>query len=297
MRVVRTPEGFLVDEETGIVVEDKPIDFEHPEYRVYDSGDIGKVHYEPMKRVDPLESVLSLGDLPPSISIVRNSCRDLERRALELGGLKALAVFKCLRNMGADPYAAFYAIEKAVVGGARGSGKWVKLAYRVAQSIDYAKRNALVRWVARPDKPINLRRVATFFNAEVRRSGGGLMVLVRCSDLGVQIMRTKIDISAKLSRHGLVTRVAAELERKLGVRLVRLEPMVATVVLRPPFEINLSTASILGEQLRGRVKIAKGFWTAIAFRRAVNIYVKGDTSRISYAVADCLPLICLCANR
>ncbi len=49
-RIIRTREG-VVDADTGEVIDDKPIDFEHTEYRIYTYDDyMKKNHYEPMNR-------------------------------------------------------------------------------------------------------------------------------------------------------------------------------------------------------------------------------------------------------
>jgi len=48
-RLIRTREGIVIDVDTGEVIDDRPIDFEHPEYRVYTHDDyMRKSHYEPM---------------------------------------------------------------------------------------------------------------------------------------------------------------------------------------------------------------------------------------------------------
>ncbi len=298
MRLVRTPEGFLVDEETGEVLEDKPIDCEHPEYRVYSYEDASrKEHYAPMERWSLFEE-LSIGDPPPQFLALRRSIdRESEAIALRVGGYKGLAIYKCLRFMGCDKHTALYAVKK-LVGGVEGSGKWVSLAFRLGRVFDDATSNALIRWVSYCHRGSlsdrDLQRLG-----ELRRTKYGYAAFLELEGVSIQVMRRKIDISSRLYESEKVLRAIQRLSQLLGVDLTLPRPMVATIVIRPPFAVSLELAKLMGTAISStRIKIARKFYTMLVFRRVVNIYAKldGNLERIDEAVADSLPLICLCAS-
>jgi len=292
MRYVKTSEGFVVNEETGEVVDVDNIDVEHPEYRVFDSEDMArKAHYAPMYR--PIDSILSLGDLPPGIALLRRCDREGEEKALEIGGVRGLVILKCLKNMGCDTYTALYAVEKAI-NGVEGSGRWVKLAKQLLTCISEAESSALVRWAIYPSRPIDLSMVP----GERRRTRYGLAVFLDIEGVRVQVMRNKIDVPGKLSEVD-VYRVVDRLRKILGIELGSPRPVVATIVMRPPFSIDLGAIGLLGVRQGPRVKVVRSFYTALIFRKTVNIYAKleGSIERVRYAILDLLPILCLCSTR
>ena len=279
---VRTREGFIVDEETGLVIDDKPIDYEHPEYRVFSHEDIlKKVHYSPMGDIKKGISTEGLGE---SIAV-----KEL--------GIKGLAIYRCLVNAGFNSNLVIDAIRKLSTN-AKGYGRVFKYALALKNSLSKAVRESLIRWNSKALVPIDLRYASDRFKTPIAK-GKVPQIIIDINGSKVQITKSKIEIASKLYERDKVIDVVLKLRRLLGVELSEPKPKVATIVIDLPFKVALGMIARMGGIHQGyRVKVIGDFWSALVFNETINMYInlKGDLSRIELAVIQCLPKVCLAAK-
>jgi len=313
-------------------LEDRPL-FEGPEYRVFSYEDLmRRGHYEPLGRefwgppiiderlaemiaekllpgiVEALRSILLGGyvvtqDILSSIRSAvgrRVQAVDVfESQALNAAGIRGVLVYRCLRSAGIQGEEAARAVKEVLGGSIQGSElSGLKLfAKKLFDAVTEASSNALIRWISKSiSGSIDLEHASRVLGAEVKRARRALQIVTRVSGLGVQITSSKIDVSSRIREYERVVEAVSELSRRLGVELSPPIPMVATVVLKLPSNVDLDIASRLGGMvLQGnRAKLVGGFWTALVFKRTVNVYVdlSGNLDRVDSALLDCIPRIC-----
>lgn len=337
-KIIKTPNGIEVDETKGEVIDDHPIDFEHPEYRIFDFSDyLRKAHHHPLKSSAPNhandfsyvcrdeDSINKVLDkvLPGLVAILRNLLlmslcssetsqpmpgfeairRVIESRlsmsigeatAYDLGGFIGLVVFRCLKNIGLDE-------DKIIESLKNENYKFSedpihKLAKDLKDSILKSFNNVLVRWVSRPSEDIDLEFASRTLNTPIKRARRALQIVTKIEGLGIQITSRKIDISAYIKDRDRVLDILNKLSRRLGIELSAPQPMVATLVLKLPFEIDLENLKRFGNAISqgARMKIEGSYWTALIFRKTINIYInlQGNIEKFKSATAEALPNIC-----
>ena len=276
--IVRTPEGFLVDPVTGEVLDDQPIDYKHPEYRIFDAEDYyAKAHYiqeslpRPSKEERLVEKAVKGGSLAGDeywklVSRLGELAVE-ESRAWEIGGVLGLTVFRCLREMGVGAKSAVRALEHLYYG-SRAPGKLARLARELHEGLREAVSKTLIRWIAKPQSRISLEHVQKVFGVKISK-GVVRQAIVSIESYKVQITSSKVDISAKLNEKHGVELVLAKLSEMLGVKFYRLQPKVATIVLSLPFEVNLvllhryHDEDLVVVRQSHRIKVATKRWTML----------------------------------
>jgi len=327
-RVVRTPEGFDVDASSGEVLEDRPLDSGYSDF----SGSVeelpsyassGSSHTSSICMDE--ESVNRVLDriLPGLVSILRNLllgalCRngsppdaglDVVRRVVEArlsmsvgdavaydsGGFIGLVVYRCLREAGVDEDSVLEVL-KGIEGGRSVEGDVYRLVKNLYNSVIQSLDSALIRWVSRPSEAIDLEFASRVLNTSVKRARRALQIVTKIDGLGIQITSRKIDVSSGARDRERVLDVLSKLSRRLGVELSAPQPMVATVVVRLPFEIDLENLRKFGKAVKQgtRMKLEGSYWTALVFRKTVNIYVdlQNSLDRYRSALAEALPNVC-----
>ncbi|MCS7112077.1 MAG: hypothetical protein N3D82_02730 [Ignisphaera sp.] len=319
-RVVRTPEGFEVDASSGEVLEDLPLDSGYGALHL--SNLAGAYSTDSPSDVcrdeDSLSRVLDR-ILPGLVSVLRDllikalcssgspSGLDVVRRVVEArlsmsvgdaaaydsGGFVGLVVYRCLKSAGCDENLLLEALRGLDGGADEGVRKLVEeLRSSITQSFD----NVLVRWVSRPSDAIDMEFASRVLQVPVKKARRALQIVTKIDGLGVQITSRKIDVSSRAGDREKVLNVLNRLSRRLGVELSAPQPMVATVVVKLPFEVDLENLRRFGNAVRQgvRMKLEGSYWTVLVFRRTVNIYVdlQGNLERYRSALAEALPSIC-----
>ncbi|ADM28437.1 hypothetical protein Igag_1639 [Ignisphaera aggregans DSM 17230] len=344
-RVIRTREGTVVDSDTGEVIDDRPIDFEHPEYRVYTHDDyMRKSHYEPMvygysgerlciddRLAEELISILIPGlveilkaylrksicranideinrvfqslwgsegaEIVQSIIQKKLSLSPYESRVHDVSGLLGLATFRCLKSAGFNEEKVFEAINSVVDGKTYRDEEIYSIVKALLESLRNARLDTYVRWVSKPlEEEIDLEYASRVLGTEIKIAKNVSYILTRVNELGVQITRTKIDISSKANDYQKVLSAIDYLSRRLGVTLSKPIPMIATTVIRLPFKINLNLLERFENAQRqgNRVKFSRGSWTALVYTSTVNLYInlQGNINRIDTDIVEVLPIVC-----
>ena len=301
--------GMLIDPETGVVIDDSPLDLQ-PEFRAYDAEEfIQRDHYtpiekprEPTKR-ERLESLVEKRGLPEDGEELKTIREEIggymllgESQAIDLCGIRCLAAFRVLRwVLNTPPSTALDALRAAVYGDETGAPrKAVTLAKRVVRLMDEAVDGALARWIAYPvGTSIDVYRVAIVFAAPVRR-GVVRQVIVEAAGLKVQITRSKVDVSARLSERERVIRALSVVTRKLGVELTEPRPATVTLVLNLPYRVDVASLQALERRRDSRVrvvlqgarraKVTAARYTAIVYPRTVNIYTREHRRERLYTI-------------
>lgn len=326
-RAIRTPEGFDVDASSGEVLEDHPLDSGHSDFSEsvealsYASSDSPSVSNICMDE----ESVNRILDriLPGLVSILRNLllgalCRngslsdtglDVVRRVVEArlsmsvgdaiaydsGGFIGLIIYRCLREAGVNEDSILEVL-KDIESGRTVEDDVYRLVRNLYNSVIQSLDSALIRWVSRPSEAIDLEFASRVLNAPVKRARRALQIVTKIDGLGVQITSRKIDVSSGAGDREKVLDVLSKLSRRLGVELSAPQPMVATVVVRLPFEIDLENLRKFDKAVKQgmRMKLEGSYWTALVFRKTVNVYVNLQSSLDRYrsALAEALPNIC-----
>jgi len=323
-RKIRSREGFIVDEDSGEVIDDSPLEA---------SGDVfwsrefctdeEKVEEIINSIVPGLVEVLkaylrkrlcnaSYNEVNSALSALWSSeaatifRRVLSRRvhtmsslyeskAFNLAGLAGLAVYRCLKRAG-------YGDDQAVEVLAEASrGTLESELHRVANAFlnefKSCRKKALVRWISRPLREvIDVEYASQALGTEVRTLGKLNYVTTRVLGLGVQITSTKVDISSRADDVDRVVEVLQFLSRRLGVEFSKPLPAVATIIIKLPFKVNLRTLATYegGEHQGTRVKLVRNNYTALVYPTTVNIYARldGILDKIESIIADFLPTIC-----
>jgi len=340
-KVVRDPSGIEVDASTGEVLEDRPIDFEHPEYRIFDYQDyLERSHHHPMKEKKAekraLSTSLACGDeesineildrlLPGLVAVLRNllltslcsttqsspapgvdtlrriiesriSMSAREAEAYDEGGFVGLLVYRCLRNAGANEEEVLNALRRHAEN-AQVPNNLRVVVEGLKNSITRAFDGVLIRWISKPAGDIDLEHASRVLGAPIKRARRALQIVTKVDGLGVQITSKKIDISSTIRDEKKVVEVLSKLSKRLGVELSSPIPMVATVVIKMPCEIDFDILKRFEPRAvfqGSRVKIEGDYWTALIFRKTINIYVdlRGNIGRFRSAVAEILPDVC-----
>ncbi len=158
----------------------------------------------------------------------------------------------------------------------------VTLARRVMTAMDEAVETALARWIARPvGSSIDVQRAAKVFRVPVSR-GVIPQVIVEAAGLKVQITRSKLDVSARITEYSRVVRALSQVSRRLGVRLTDPQPATLTLILQLPYRVNIASLQPLERSnaypvvLQGanRAKVVGRDYTAIVYTKTVNIYTR-----------------------
>lgn len=341
----KTSEGFIVDEESGEIVEDMSIDFEHPEYRVYNHEDYyRRVHYAPLEEphnknrlcIDDESAERTISQIIPGLvellkvylrkslcnvdrneiysflsslwgvsgaEIVKNvierklSMSLFESQAYDLAGLDGLTVFRCLKNAGINENKIIEAIKAYEEEIECKDSYTYTLVKNLLTSIKQGKQNALIRWIVKPiNDDIDVEYAARVFNVEPKKLRNVIYIVAKVRGLGVQITSAKVDISSKVNEENQAIEIAEFLSRKLGVEFSKPIPMIATIVIKMPFRINLQMLSRFEKaSLQGnRVKIASQGYTMLVYPSTINIYASlmGSLNRINIVLAQALPAIC-----
>lgn len=305
-RLVTTPEGFIVDAETGEVVEEVAIDY-RPEYRVFSDEDRGKIHYAPMKtghvpKAETTLNMLKAGASPHDVEL-----RDLKRiskyvgipeeagesRAFEVGGLRGLAIYRCLKNMGFRTVIALKAVELAFLSG-EGRGKVYSIAKSLKGSITKALSSAFIRWNSRFKDPIDVDLLKKAFS-KVVDGGAAKQKIVIVNGIKVQVTASKVDISVRRFEEGKVYEVLDVISRKLGVELFKPVATTATITLRLPFMVFPKSIPGAVEGGLSSAVIMAGWYKAMVYPKNLVIYVtklRNDLSLLDFSIADCLPKVC-----
>jgi len=165
------------------------------------------------------------------------------------------------------------------------------------ESLRNARLNTYVRWISKPlEEEIDLEYASRVLGTEIKIAKNVSYILTRVSELGVQITRTKIDISSKADDYQKVLSAIDYLSRRLGVILSKPMPMIATTVIRLPFKVNLNLLERFENAQRqgNRVKFSRGNWTALVYTSTVNLYInlQGNINRIDTNIVEVLPIIC-----
>lgn len=339
-KAIKTSEGLEVDASTGEVLDDRPIDFEHPEYRIFDYIDyLRRAHYHPLGKTASssnnkvIDTGLACRDeeginrildkiLPGLVAVLRSLllaslCEsrqdqtmpgfDILKRVVETrmnmsvgeamaydtGGFIGLIVYRCLKNAGIDDAKVLEALR-----GREGiEGAVQNLVEELKNSLSKSFNSVLVRWISRPSGDIDLDHASKVFNTPVKRARRALQIVTKVDRFGIQITSRKVDVSSSIDDKDRVLEVLDKLSRKLGIELSAPQPMVATVVLKLPFEIDLENLKKFQDNAVNqgtRVKMEGSYWTALIFKRTLNIYVdlQGNIGRFRSAVAEVLPSVC-----
>ncbi|MEM4552986.1 MAG: hypothetical protein QXW05_02670 [Ignisphaera sp.] len=346
---VRTSEGFIVDEESGEVLDDTAIDFEHPEYRAYSYEEYRrKAHYEPIQKVygdrlcvdDEVAERIVSQIIPGLVEIIKvylrkslcSADRDevyrffsslwgnvgaeivrgvIEKRlsmslpesqAYDLAGLDGLTVFRCLKNAGLDESSVVEAIKSFIEGFEPRDSYTYTLVRDLFTSIRNGKQSALIRWISKPiDNVIDMDYAVRVFSVEPKKLKNVVYLVVKIRGLGVQITSTKIDISSRYGEESIVIETIDHLSRRLGIELSKPIPMIATVIVKMPFKINLQTLSRFenASPQGNRVKIMGQGYTALVYPSTINMYINlaGTLDRIGVALAQALPTVCTYAEK
>lgn len=321
---IRTREGFIVDSETGEVADETPLEFssdvswdaefcpdEEAVERIINSVVPGLVELFKLylRRslcgvgFSEIESVLrgiwgSDGAQVIGRVIRRRLAEEVdvhEARAYDLAGLAGLAVYRCLRRIGHEPQEIIKAIENVSQG--HGTSPLDTIASSLIQEIRGCRGKALVRWASKPIRSqIDVAHASQVLGAEIKTIGKLQYITTKIHGLGVQITQNKVDISSKASEAEKVMGVTSYLSRRLGVELSKPIPLVATIVIKLPFKINLRALAQheKGEIQGTRTKIARGGYTILAYPTTINIYAKldGIIDKIESIATEALPTIC-----
>ncbi len=325
-KVVKNPEGLYVDVSSGEVLDEHPVDSgypsstnsEEPYYASLDTSHVSSICMDE-------ESVNRVLDriLPGLVSILRNLlldalCRDdssftmnldVVRRVVESrlsmsvsdaiaydsGGFIGLIVHRCLRNAGFDESSILEALKSIESGGAA-KGDIYSIIKELRNAIVQSLDNVLIRWISRPSEAIDLEFASRVLNAPIKRAKRALQIVTKIDGIGIQITSRKIDISSEARDRKKMLDALSKLSRRLGVELSAPQPMVATIVVRLPFEIDLESLRRLDNVIKqgARVKLEGPYWTALIFRKTINIYVnlQNNLDRYRSALAEALPNIC-----
>ena len=159
------------------------------------------------------------------------------------------------------------------------------------------RRKAVVRWISRPLKnAIDIQFASKVLSAEIKTLGRLSYIVTKVDGVGVQITQTKIDLSSKADEVDKVVKALEYLSKRLGVELSKPIPVVATIIIKLPFKVNLNTLAFYerGENQVTRVKIEKESYTLLVYPSTLNIYAKldGALDKIETIVVDALPTIC-----
>lgn len=240
---------------------------------------LSKCIIDPLRRVVESRLSMSVGDAI----------------AYDSAGFIGLIIYRCLRSAGFDENSILEALKNIESGRSVKGGVYSfveELRHTVTQSLD----NVLIRWVSKPSEAINLEFASKVLNTPIKRARRALQIVTKIDDIGVQITSRKIDISSEARDRKKVLDVLSKLSRRLGVELSAPQPMVATIVIRLPFEIDLENLKRLNNITKQgmRVKLEGSYWTALVFRKTINIYVnlQNNLDRCRSALAEALPSIC-----
>ncbi|MDK6028962.1 hypothetical protein QPL79_06260 [Ignisphaera sp. 4213-co] len=325
-RIIRTREGFVIDSETGEVIDDKPFEFLEDlswnSYTCFDEESVERIInsivpglVEILKlylrkslcssRYNEIENVLqSLWGSSAANIVGKAIQRRLEEeidvyeaKAYNLAGLPGLSMYRCFRKAGYEPQDIIKALSNVIQGSANNEAPLQMFLSKLFQEVRMCRRKTLVRWVSKPLKnQIDVSFAATVLNAEIRTIGRLKYITTKIDGFGVQITANKVDVSSKASEVENVLNVLSYLSRRLGVELSKPLPMVATIVIKLPFRVNINVlaAHENGEVQGKRAKITRKHYTILAYPTTVNIYAKldGFLDKIESIVAEALPIIC-----
>lgn len=318
---VRTKEGFLVDRDTGEVIDDTPLEA----YGDVFWGSTSCLDEEAVEKfinrlipglvailklylrkklcessLDEIENVLKRLWGSEAYSILGNVFREAlrnrvdvyEARVYDIAGLPGLTVFRCLRKTGYNPENILTVFESENRGDRLGN-----LVYTLLNEVRNCRRNALIRWISRPlDDYIDIEYASTVLNSEIKSLGRLKYLVLKVDGLGVQITPNKVDISSKAFEYEKVLHVLTYLSRRLGVELSKPVPAIATIVVKLPFKVNIEILANheKGEIQGSRAKIVKENYTLLVYPTTLNIYAKlnKNINRIDTVVAEALPTIC-----
>jgi hypothetical protein len=333
-RRIRSREGFVVDEESGEVVGDFIVDSLDEVGSIDESSRRGFcVDEEAVERIisqlmpgiveiltaylkkrlceaslDEIESVLNRLWSSYGASVFRNVLEKRlssymsvdESRVYDVAGLPGLAIFRCLRNAGLNKDVIVDSIHRAIYGGEVEDDEY-RVVVELFNSIKMASQRAIIRWVSRPiDKSIDISLASIALGSRVRSIGRLSYITTKIQSLGIQITSSKIDISSRLTEAQKVNEVLSYLSRKLGVELSKPIPLIATIVVRLPFTVNLNVLATheSGEHQGTRVKIERGRYTLLVYPNTLNIYARldGVLGKIDTMIVEALPLICTYIN-
>ncbi len=333
-RRIRSREGFVVDEESGEVTDDFIVDsldeagsIDEPSQRGFcvDEEAVERIISQLMpgiveiltaylkKRLceaslEEIESVLNRLWSSYGASIFRDVLEKRlssymsvdESRVYDVAGLAGLAIFRCLRNAGLNKDVIAEYIYRAVYGGEIEDDNY-RVVVELFNSIKIAGRRALIRWVSKPlDRSIDVSLASIALGARVRSIGRLSYITTKIQGLGIQITPSKIDISSRLTESKKVNEVLSYLSRKLGVELSKPIPLIATIVIKLPFTVNLNVLATheSGDHQGTRVKIERDRYTLLVYPNTLNIYTRlnGVLGKIDTIIVEALPQICTYIN-
>jgi len=333
-RRIRSREGFIVDEESGEVVEDFIVDSLDEAGSIDESSRRGFcVDEEAVERIisqlmpgiveiltaylkkrlceaslEEIESVLNRLWSSYGASIFRDVLEKRlssymsvdESRVYDVAGLAGLAIFRCLRNAGLNKDVIAESIYRAVYGGEIEDDVH-RVAVELLNNIKMASRRALIRWVSKPlHRSIDVSLASIALGARIRSIGRLSYITTKIQGLGIQITPSKIDISSRLAESQKVNEVLVYLSRKFGVELSRPIPLIATIIVKLPFTVNLNALATHeeGEHQGTRVKIERDRYTLLVYPNTLNIYTRlnGVLGKIDTVIVEALPQICTYIN-
>lgn len=160
------------------------------------------------------------------------------------------------------------------------------------------RKKAIVRWISKPLRnSIDIEYASRVLKADIKSLGKLSYIITKIGGLGVQITSSKVDISSRAYEYEKVLEVLAYLGRRLGVEFSKPIPIIATIVIRLPFRIDIDLLANHenGEIQGSRVKISRERYTILAYQTTVNIYAKlgGNIDKIDTVVAEALPMVCI----
>ncbi|HID40704.1 MAG TPA: hypothetical protein EYP33_00930 [Pyrodictium sp.] len=286
LRYIQSPEGHLIDPETGEVIEDQPI-ADEPEYRAYDYEEWAqRAHYIAQRKPRPRRSERISYELEKGAALTgddyRYALRHIglqglgEAEVIEVGGIPALIVYRCLRRLGYGPEVSMRALRAAWgLSSSRSTATFTAASLRSTVLEAYTESPA--RWVSKPSRAIDVPAAARMLHGRLKR-GAVPQVHATVSGVEVQVTRNKIDLSAKLSEEERVIDAAVKIEEILAVKLSRPEVRVVTITMRFPFNVSLAAFIKHGVEQRGRVKMSvyvNGVRraTVLLYRRSAVLYI------------------------
>jgi hypothetical protein len=325
-RKVRTREGFIVDIDTGEVVDDEPLEFSDDIYwglgscpdersverflnsvvpglvailKMYLRKELCRSSYNEVEKA--LERLWGADAVPILGSIFRRALREdidvYEARAYDLAGLPGLTTYRCLRKAGYDSEDILKALDSYSYSEKPGSDlhRYVE---DLLKEVRNCRKKALVRWISKPLRnSIDIEYASRVLKADIKSLGKLSYITTKISNLGIQITSSKVDISSRAYEYEKVLEVLAYLGRRLGVEFSKPIPIIATIVIRLPFRIDIDLLANHenGEIQGSRVKISRERYTILAYQTTVNIYAKlgGNIDKIDTVVAEALPTVCI----
>jgi hypothetical protein len=323
-RKIRTREGFIVDSSSGEVVDDKPLeasgDFLWDYAACIDEKRIEEIINSIIPGlVEILKAYLRKSLCSASYTEVNEALATLwsreasnifrrvlakkayttpsihESKAYDLAGLGGLTVHRCLKRAGYDDEQALNILSEVLEGVL--SDEVHSIASALLNEFKNCRKRALVRWVSRPvGEAIDVVYASRALGVEVKTLGRLSYITAKVLGLGVQITSSKVDVSSRAVEASRVFEVLDFLSRRLGVELSKPIPVVATIIIKLPFEVNLNALAVheAGEHQGARVKIVRSNYTALVYPTTVNLYAKldGILDKIESVVADFLPTLC-----